>query len=120
MCLSLLDFSRGHVMERINSVRIRAPRGRIFDLASAVERWPELLPHYRWVKVRAHLTDGRRIVEMAASRDGLPVRWVAIQGLYPEDGIISFRHIGGPTTGMDVSWVLKEQGGGIVETRIEH
>ena len=107
-------------MERVNSARIFAPRQRIFDLASQVERWPELLPHYRWVEVRGHLKDGRRIVEMAASRDGIPVRWVAIQGLRPAEGIITFRHIGGPTRGMDVAWVLRDDGHGAVDTRIDH
>jgi hypothetical protein len=111
-------------MERTNSVLIRAPRGRIFDLAGRVERWPELLPHYRWVKVHRQLAGStlgiRRVVEMAASRDGIPVRWVAIQGLLPDAGIITFRHIRGPATGMEVAWVLRELGDGVVETRIAH
>jgi hypothetical protein len=133
-------------MERTNTVRIRAPQSRIFYLASRVEQWPEWLPHYRWVKVRRQLTAGRRIVEMAASRDGIPVRWVAIQDLDPDAGAITFRHIGGPTTGMQVAWILRPttqgglvagqvednsrgstpnvrtilEGNGVVEARIEH
>ncbi|GAC1435720.1 MAG: hypothetical protein NVSMB65_09690 [Chloroflexota bacterium] len=107
-------------MERTNSLRIRAPRERIFFLASQVERWPEWLPHYRWVTVRRQLAPDRRIVEMAAHRDGIPVRWVALQGLQPREGLITFRHIGGPTTGMEVAWRLHEDGEGTVETSIYH
>jgi len=107
-------------VERTNTLRIRAPRQRILRLAAEVERWPDLLPHYRWVRVRGQLADGRRIVEMAANRDGIPVRWVAIQGVRAGEGIITFKHIGGPTLGMDVAWVLRDRDDGTVETRIEH
>ena len=111
-------------MECVNSIRIQAPRQRIFDLAANVERWPELLPHYRWVRVRGNLAGGRRIVEMAANRDGIPVRWIAIESLDPASATISFRHIGGLTTGMEVAWTLREERVvndiPIVETRIFH
>jgi hypothetical protein len=67
------------------------------------------------VKVRRQLGGGRRIVEMAASRDGIPVRWVAIQDLDADAGAITFRHIGGPTTGMQVAWILRPQLEGITQ-----
>ena len=41
---------------------------------------------------------------MAAWRDGIPVRWWAEQALYPDEPRIVFRHVRGPTRGMDVEW----------------
>ena len=41
------------------SIDVAAPPRAVFDLACRIERWPDLLPHYRYVTVRS-LTDGRR------------------------------------------------------------
>jgi uncharacterized membrane protein len=92
-------------MHTRNTVQIAGPLDEIVQLASDVERWPAILPHYRWVK----LLDGggdRKVVEMAASRDRIPVKWRAVQEI-SRDGptpIIHFRHVGGPTKGMVVDW----------------
>ena len=99
-------------------VEIHAPASVVFDLAARVERWPHLLPHYRSVRVlddQAH----RRVVEMAASRDGLPIRWRAVQELRPHEGRITFRHIGGITRGMEVQWTIAPHGPGVL-VRIWH
>ena len=48
-----------------NEILITASPDIIFPLAAAVERWPELLPHYRWVRVLDR-RDGRSLVSMAA------------------------------------------------------
>lgn len=91
-----------------NHIVMHAPIGRIFELASDVTRWPEILPHYRWVKLISE--DGRkRVVEMAAHRDGIPVKWTSIQEPIPEEGRILFTHIKGPTTGMNVEWRMREE-----------
>ena len=80
----------------------------IYPLAAAVERWPQILPHYRWVRVLRD--DGRRrLVEMAARRDGIPVRWWAEQTLYPEAPRITFKHVRGVTAGMDVAWSFERK-----------
>lgn len=105
-------------MHAENSIVIRAPTERIFELACAVERWPELLPHYRWVSVLER-SAGARLVEMAASRDGIPVSWWAVQQLYPEVPRITFRHVRGITRGMEVVWSFRPQDGGTL-VRIEH
>ena len=90
-------------MHTENHIVIRAEPRVIYDYAAAVERWPDLLPHYRWVTVLRE--DGnRRLVEMAARRDGIPVRWQAEQVLYPDEPRIAFRHVRGVTTGMEVEW----------------
>jgi ribosome-associated toxin RatA of RatAB toxin-antitoxin module len=95
-----------------NNVFIRADAAKVYRLAAAVERWPEILPHYRWVRVLED--DGRRrLVEMAAWRDRIPVRWRAEQELLPEVPRIVFRHVGGITKGMDVEWVFAPSEGGV-------
>ncbi len=101
-----------------NHIIIDGPIDLVYKLASEVERWPEILPHYRWVKLISE--DGtRRIVEMAAHRDGIPVKWTSVQELIPEERRILFRHIKGPTKGMEVEWSMHEEGG-VVLVKIMH
>jgi ribosome-associated toxin RatA of RatAB toxin-antitoxin module len=61
----------------------------------------------------------RQIIEMAAWRDVFPLRWVAEQIDDPERPHIAFRHIAGPTRGMDVEWRFEPTGTGTRVT-IEH
>lgn len=105
-------------MHTETSITMRGEIGQIFALASAVEDWPRLLPHYRWVKVlQPGLTE--RLVEMAAHRDGFPVHWTARQRLDPARHQIHFTHVRGISRGMDVTWFL-EQDGPQVHVRIVH
>ena len=101
-----------------NNIIINAPIEKIFDMAEDVLRWPDILPHYRWVKLISH-GDGFRVVEMAAHRDGLPVKWTSIQEPVREKWRIIFRHVKGPTTGMYVEWNMREDIDG-VHVRITH
>lgn len=98
-----------------------APAERIFALAADVERWPERLPHYRYVR-RVADPDGARRFAMGARRGPLPVRWEAIQRPRPADGIIEFTHTGGVTRGMQVAWRIapRSDGSGIADVSIEH
>jgi ribosome-associated toxin RatA of RatAB toxin-antitoxin module len=89
--------------ETSNEIVIAAPAKRIYDLAVATERWPDILPHYRYVRVLEE-RGSSRVVEMAAWRDFIPIRWVAEQSGDPERPIIRFHHIAGWTRGMDVEW----------------
>jgi hypothetical protein len=84
-------------------VHVRAPYERIFDLAAEIERWPEILPHYRYVR-RLPAADGVRHFAMGARRGPIPVRWAAIQRPLPEERRIEFTHTGGVTRGMEVAW----------------
>jgi len=112
-------------MNVTNEIIIAAPPQRIFERASATAQWPQMLPHYRWVRVIA--SDGRRsILEMAARRPlgylriGIPVRWRAEQindAALPE---IFFRHLGGWTKGMRVHWRFTPLEDGTTRVRIEH
>lgn len=109
-------------MQTANLVEMNGDLDRIVALAADIERWPEILPHYRWVT----LLDGggdRKTVEMAARRGRIPVRWRAIQEI-ERDGaspVIRYRHIGGVTKGMEVAWTFTNGAGpGPVGVRIDH
>lgn len=93
------------------SIFMRAPAAAIYALTQDVARWPELLPHYRWVRVLEE-AERERLVEMAARRDFIPVRWTARQRLFPEQPRIEFEHVGGWTTGMRVAWTFEALPGG--------
>jgi ribosome-associated toxin RatA of RatAB toxin-antitoxin module len=110
-------------MRMSNEIDIAATPERIFERARATDRWPEILPHYRFVRV---LQLEPRLVEMAAwrplrgLRGGIPVRWRALQwddGAVPE---IVFRHVRGWTKGMHVRWRFTALSGGITRVSIEH
>lgn len=90
-------------MNSVMRVRIAAPYERIFRLAEEVERWPERLPHYRYVR-RLGPGSGERRFAMGARRGAIPVRWEAVQRPLPAERRIEFRHTGGVTRGMAVEW----------------
>jgi ribosome-associated toxin RatA of RatAB toxin-antitoxin module len=105
-------------MNTSNSIWMRAPIPVIYRLAAEVERWPELLPHYRWVTLLER-KDNRKLVEMAARRDFIPVKWRAVQNLDPDTPEIRFRHVWGVTRGMEVVWRFVPRDGGTLVT-IDH
>jgi ribosome-associated toxin RatA of RatAB toxin-antitoxin module len=92
-------------MHTENNIEIRGDLKRIFQVAAQVDKWPEILPHYRWVRVLQRRRR-RRTVEMAARRGRIPVSWTAVQEVFPYDRI-TYKHIKGFTTGMDVTWSFK-------------
>ncbi len=107
-------------MQTENEIRMNGDLDAIVALAADVERWPVILPHYRWVT----LLDGggdHKVVEMAARRGKFPVRWQAVQDI-ERDGdtpVIRYRHIGGVTKGMVVAWTF-DPGPSSVGVRIDH
>lgn len=90
-------------MHTETSAIIQADVATVYQLAADVERWPQILPHYRWVRVLDDTGD-RRLVEMAARRGVIPVWWCAEQRRFPDEPRMTFRHVGGVTTGMEVEW----------------
>ena len=99
---------------------VNAGLRRVFDTARDVERWPDWLPHYRWVRFREKKADGG-LVEMAAWRPfdplpGWPTWWLSEMNVEPDAQRIRFRHVGGITTGMDVAWDFVQQNGSVVVT----
>ncbi len=97
---------------------MRAPWDRIFPLAADVERWPEILPHYRYVRAVAD-PGGERRFAMGARRGPIPVRWEAIIRPLREQRMIEFVHTGGVTRGMWVAWRFETIEGG-TDVSIEH
>jgi len=97
-------------MKMRNQILIGARPERIFSFASATERWPDLLPHYRYVRVLER-SGNSRLVEMGARRGWLPVRWRARQINDPEAPAIRFEHVAGWTRGMQVEWRFEPYGG---------
>jgi uncharacterized membrane protein len=107
-----------------NWVTIQAPVKTVFALGADVERWPLMLPHYRYVRVLGG-AGGRdtipplRTVEMSARRGVIPVRWTSTQALHPDVGRIIYRHVAGITRGMDVVWQIERDTEG-TQVRIMH
>lgn len=99
-------------------VHVRAPYERVFELAAAIERWPKILPHYRYVRPLP-ADDGVRHFAMGARRGAIPVRWSAVQRPLPDDRRIEFTHTGGVTRGMEVAWRFEPQDDGW-DVSIEH
>jgi Polyketide cyclase / dehydrase and lipid transport len=100
--------------------RMRAPFEVAFDLAADVERWPQILPHYRYVR-RIDGAEGERRFAMGARRGPIPVRWEAIQRPMRDERRIEFVHTGGVTRGMWVAWRFADapDGDGL-DVSIEH
>jgi ribosome-associated toxin RatA of RatAB toxin-antitoxin module len=88
------------------SIDIAAPAAVIYAFAAATPRWPLILPHYRYVRIRER-RGMRQTVEMAAWRHIFPLRWIAEQTNDADPPRIRFRHIAGPTRGMDVEWLFE-------------
>ncbi|MBI4640668.1 MAG: hypothetical protein HY731_08240 [Candidatus Tectomicrobia bacterium] len=105
-------------MHTENRIEIYGDIEEIFQMAAAICEWPKILPHYRWVKILKQ-DERKTVAEMAAHRDGIPVRWSAIQEVYPEEKRITYTHIGGFTKGMEVEWRM-EQEKNLVKISITH
>jgi hypothetical protein len=127
---------------------MRAPYDRIFRLAAEVERWGEILPHYRYVKLLRRAEDKgfstlpfgneddrggggvhlieveRKLVKMSAWRNFIPVTWAAVQTVVPgtagQPGRIHFRHVKGLVRGMKVVWSFHPRDDGEILVRITH
>ena len=105
-------------MKSVMRVPMRAPFERIFPLVADVERWPEILPHYRFVDPVPD-PNGERRFAMGARRGPIPVRWEAIQRPLRDERRIEFEHTGGVTRGMWVAWRF-EEAGDVTDVSIEH
>jgi ribosome-associated toxin RatA of RatAB toxin-antitoxin module len=109
-------------------IDVDAPPRRIYELAARIERWAELLPHYRSVTVESH--DGARVrARMIAVRRfgplNVPVSWTAEQWSDPADAMdlqLRFHHVRGPTRDMHVTWHIRPRDGRTDRARvtIEH
>jgi len=109
-------------MRTVDTVWIDAPADRVFRYAADVERWPQILPHYRWVRMRERRADGSGLVEMAAWRPFGPLRWptwwMSEMWVDSARSEVRYRHVRGVTSGMDVLWRVVSEGSGVRATII--
>ncbi len=101
-------------MRTVDEHLMHAPAATCYQVAADVERWPEILPHYRWVRFRPDTGAGQRRVEMAAWRDfgraggtalaRWPTWWLSEMRADPGEPAIYYRHVDGVTRGMAVKW----------------
>ena len=93
-------------------------------MAADVERWPDILGHYR--RVRFLRKDGfaHGLVEMAAWRRfgpvGWPTWWISEMRHDPAARTVTYLHVYGITRGMDVQWEVKPLADGRSHLRILH
>ena len=100
-------------MRTVDRLRMRATVARVFAAAADVERWPDLLPHYRRVRMLERRGDGG-LVEMAAWRPfgivNYPTWWVSEMRVDRAAPAVHSRHVRGITTGMEVVWRIEPRG----------
>lgn len=110
-------------MRTLDHRTIKASPEAVHAAAATVEAWPQLLAHYRRVRILERREDGSSVVEMAAVRPfgfaRWPVWWVSEMRSDPETKTVTYRHIRGITRGMDVEWRVV-QGRDGTDVTIEH
>jgi hypothetical protein len=102
-------------MIRVDEHLVRAPAHVCFRIAADVERWPLILPHYRWVRFTDKQGFGQGVVEMAAWRRfqggvNYPTWWVSRMHIAADEPAVYYKHIDGITRGMDVKWEFNARG----------
>lgn len=103
-------------MRTWNEVWFPCPPAEAYDLACRVDRWPVILPHYRWVRFHRGGPEQGGLVEMAARRDfgriSWPVWWMSRMDCEPDRHSIRYLHLAGVTRGMNVVWQIEPAGSG--------
>ncbi|MDQ3623201.1 MAG: SRPBCC family protein [Verrucomicrobiota bacterium] len=102
-------------MHACNTIQIRAPRETIFATVRDLERWPEILPHYRSVQFLKRSGE-RHVVEMAARRSAIPISWTSEFWTDEKHLELHFLHLEKWTRGMKVVWTMTPTRDG---TRVE-
>jgi hypothetical protein len=108
----------------LNETVVDAPLDLCVKHAADVERWPEILPHYRWVRFHRKEGFARGRVEMAARRWfgplPWPVWWLSEMTYDEVRPAVLYTHVGGITTGMEVVWSFEELDAWRTRVRITH
>ncbi len=111
-------------MRTVDRTIIRASPQIVWPLAVEIERWPDILSHYRYVKRLSGVIGGAGTVEMSAWRPfeffQWPTWWRSEMGTDPARHRITYRHVGGITTGMDVVWTIHPTPEGWSDVTIVH
>jgi ribosome-associated toxin RatA of RatAB toxin-antitoxin module len=103
-------------LRTIDERLVAASADACFRAAADVERWPDILPHYRWVRFWRKDGFAQGVVEMAAWRHfgplAYPTWWVSEMEHDETRRTVTYRHIEGITRGMDVLWEVLPNGDG--------
>jgi ribosome-associated toxin RatA of RatAB toxin-antitoxin module len=99
-------------MTTVDERVMHAPPELCFRVAADVERWPDILPHYRHVRFHQQHGFGTGRVEMSAWRDfagplRYPTWWLSDMHVAAAEPAVYFRHVDGITRGMDVKWAFE-------------
>ncbi len=100
-------------MQTGNSIIMHAPRAAIFETAADLAQWPAILPHYRSIRFLERYAD-HSVVEMAATRSGIPISWTSEFVVDRERMELRFLHLKAFTRGMRVIWTFKETPAGVL------
>lgn len=106
-------------MHIVHTIAISSTPDVVYRLATDVEHWPLILPHYRYVRVLERQGLDECIVDMGAKRGQIPVWWRSKMWCYPDEHRIGFKHIAGATRGMDVEWAITSISG-VTRIRLTH
>jgi ribosome-associated toxin RatA of RatAB toxin-antitoxin module len=105
-------------MHKTNSIIMCAPRMAVFETAANLELWPQILPHYRYIRYLEH-SPSRNVVVMAATRSGIPISWTSEQVIDRDRVEVRFTHLKALTKGMRVVWTFQEVPAGVL-VEIKH
>jgi ribosome-associated toxin RatA of RatAB toxin-antitoxin module len=94
---------------------MHAPKMLIFETAANLELWPQILPHYRYIRFLER-SPKRNVVVMAATRSGIPIKWTSEEIIDRERVEIYFHHLKAFTKGMHVVWTFNEGPDGVLVT----
>lgn len=100
-------------MHKVNSIIMQAPLDAIFETAANLEAWPEILPHYRYIRYLERSPE-RNLVVMAAVRSGIPIAWTSEQIIDREKFEVRFVHLRAFTKGMHVVWSFTDTPAGVL------
>jgi aromatase len=95
-----------------NAIIMHAPRQEIFETAADLALWPNILPHYRYIRYLER-GEARNVVVMAAIRCGIPISWTSEQIIDREKLEVRFHHLKALTRGMQVVWTFTETPDGV-------
>jgi len=99
-------------MHTSSTILMRASRQAVFETAADLSRWPEILPHYRFIHYYERSPE-RNVVKMAALRSGIPISWVSEQLINRVRLEVRFRHLKAFTKGMEVLWTFDDTPEGV-------
>jgi hypothetical protein len=102
-------------MRIVDEIVTTAPPDLVFEIAADVERWPDILSHYRYVRMLERGTDAG-IVDMSAWRPfpgfRWPTWWTSEMRVDRAKREVHYHHIRGVTRGMNVVWQVNPVGRG--------